>query len=503
MGRGIAQLLAQAGSRVTVCDADLSVLEGARSGLREVFDMLAGKGRLAEPADEVFARLTFEGEPPADDGVTWVFEAIYEDLEAKRALFARAAATYPHASLATNTSTLSVTAIAAGCSRPEGVVGMHFFNPAPLMPLVEIVSGVRTDAGLVEAATRVARALGRTPVVAQDRPGFIVNRVARPFYGEALRLAGEGVPYETVDLAARGAGFPMGPFELLDLIGIDVNFSATRSVYHAFFEEARYRPHPLQAAMVQAGRLGRKSGRGFYRYDGGDEGPPSAAPPPKRRAEAPAVAVLGQGAVARALRDRLPVAAQPSEAALVLDARVALDDKALPDELSDRAVATLCWSHSASAARERCGRPLVGFSLVPPLTDASFVELMAPEGADPSVLGPARDVLAASGLATLPLPDRAGGALFRLVALLGNEAAGALAEGLADASAIDTAMQLGTRYPRGPLAWASELGLADLHTALRGLLRETGAERFAPHPLLTRLAAVRADRFPERAGGAA
>jgi 3-hydroxybutyryl-CoA dehydrogenase len=196
------------------------------------------------------------------------------------------------------------------------------------------------------------------------------------------------------------------------------------------------------------------------------------------------------------------VAAQPSEAALVLDARIELGGKALPDELSGRPVATLCWAHSTSAALERCGRPLVGFSLAPPLTEASFVELMAPEGADPSVLTPARDVLEASGLATLTLPDRAGGVLFRLVALLANEAAGALAEGLADASAIDTAMRLGTRYPRGPLAWASDLGLADLHTALRGLQGETGAERFAPHPLLTRLAAVRADRFPERAGGA-
>lgn len=500
MGRGIAQLLAHAGSRVTLCDADPSVLEGARSGLREVFVMLAGKGRLTRGADEVFARLTFQREPPDDDGVTWVFEAIFEDLEAKRALFERAAASYPRASLATNTSTISVTAIAAGCSRPEDVVGMHFFNPAPLMPLVEVVPGVRTDPALVEAATRVAKALGRTPVVARDRPGFIVNRVARPYYGEALRLAGEGVPRETVDLAARGAGFPMGPFELLDLIGIDVNFSATRSVYRAFFEEPRYRPHPLQAAMVQSGRLGRKSGRGFYRYDGGGGGPPSAPPQPTRRADAPRVAVLGQGAVARALRDRLPVAAQPSGAALVLDARVGLEHKALPDELSGIPVATLCWAHSASAALERCGRPLVGFGLVPPLTEASLVELMAPEGADPSVLEPARDVLEASGLGTLTLPDRAGGVLFRLVALLGSEAAGALAEGLADASAIDTAMRLGTRYPRGPLAWASELGLTDLHAALRGLQRETGAERFAPHPLLTRLAAVRAERFPERSG---
>ena len=366
MGRGIAQLLAQAGSRVALCDADASVLASARRSLEGVFAMLADKGRLEAPPDAVLARLSFVGEPPADDGVAWVFEAIHEDLEAKRSLFERAARAYPHASLATNTSTLSVTAIAAGCSRPEGVVGMHFFNPAPLMPLVEIVPGVRTDPELVEAAVAVARSLGRTPVVAQDRPGFIVNRVARPFYGEALRLAGEGVRVETIDRAAKCAGFPMGPFELLDLIGIDVNLSATRSVYQAFFQEPRYRPHPLQAAMVEAGRLGRKSGRGFYRYGEEDGGPPApAASPgapaaPRRRTDAPRVAVLGQGAVARTLRERLPVAERPAEAALVLDARIDLADKALPDELDGLPAATLCWAHSASRALERCGRPLVG-----------------------------------------------------------------------------------------------------------------------------------------------
>lgn len=499
MGRGIAQLLAQAGSRVALCDADASVLESARRSLKGVFTMLADKGRLEASPDAVFARLSFCAEPPADDGVAWVFEAIYEDLQAKRSLFERAARDYPHASLATNTSTLSVTAIAAGCSRPEDVVGMHFFNPAPLMPLVEVVPGVRTDPELVEAAITVARALGRTPVVAQDRPGFIVNRVARPFYGEALRLAGEGVRVETIDRAARGAGFPMGPFELLDLIGIDVNLSATQSVYQAFFHEPRYRPHPLQAAMVQAGRLGRKSGRGFYRYDDREGGPPSPVAPPRRPSNPARVAVLGQGAVARTLRERLPVAERPADAALVLDARVDLADKVLPDELADLPAASLCWAHSASRALERCGRPLVGFSLVPPLAEAPLVELMAPEGADDAVLDVARNVLEAGGLATLTLPDRAGGVVFRLVALLANEAAGALAEGLADATAIDAAMRLGTRYPRGPLAWASELGLADLRAGLRGLHEEIGAERFAPQPLLTRLAAVRAERFPDGA----
>ncbi len=502
MGRGIAQLLAQAGSRVALCDADAGVLDDARRALDGVFAMLEGKGKLAEPSAAVAARLTYHREPPPDDGVDWVFEAVFEDLEVKRALFRTAARTYRGAALATNTSTLSVTAIAAGCPRAEDVVGMHFFNPAPLMPLVEVVPGAHTRPERVTAATAVARALGRTPVIAQDRPGFIVNRVARPFYGEALRLVGEGMPVDAVDRAVKGAGFPMGPFELLDLIGIDVNLSATRSVFDAFFQEPRYRPHPLQTSMVQAGRLGRKSGHGFYRYGAGEMGPPARPEAPSRAPAPPAAAVLGQGAVAHALRKRLRTAARPSEAAIVFDARVDLADKGLPPELSGVPVATLCWAHSASRAVERTGRQLAGFSLVTPPAEPAIVELMAPEGADPAVLEPARGALEANGLATLTLPDGAGGVAFRLVALLANEAVSALAEGLADASSIDTAMRLGTRYPRGPLAWAVELGLADLTTALRGLHAETLAERFAPQPLLTRLAAVGATRFPERARGA-
>ncbi|MEJ2357403.1 MAG: 3-hydroxyacyl-CoA dehydrogenase NAD-binding domain-containing protein [Deinococcales bacterium] len=501
MGRGIAQLLAQAGSRVTLCDANADVLEAAREALEGVFAMLEGKGRLSEPAATVAARLSYEREPPPDDAVTWVFEAVFEDLEVKRALFRQAARTYPGATLATNTSTLSVTAIAAGCPRPEDVVGLHFFNPAPLMPLVEVVAGVHTRPERVAAATAVARALGRTPVVARDRPGFIVNRVARPFYGEALRLAGEGVGVDAIDRAVKGAGFPMGPFELLDLIGIDVNLSATRSVFEAFFQEPRYRPHPLQTTMVQAGRLGRKSGRGFYGYSDGEEGPPARLAAPPATADPPPVAVLGQGSVARALRARLRTANRPAEAAIVLDARVDLADKALPDELAALPVATLCWAHSASRAVARCGRPVTGFSLVTPPAEPALVELMAPEGADAAVLAPARRAFEAHGLATLTLPDTAGGIAFRLVALLANEAASALAEGLADSGSIDTAMRLGTRYPRGPLTWAAELGLVDLEAALRGLHAETLAERFAPQPLLTRLAAVGAEGFPQRVGG--
>src|SRR5690606_18517762 len=203
----------------------------------------------------LLARLRTDPSVEAAADASWVIEAAPERLELKRTLFAQLATVAPGARLATNTSTLSVTSIAAGCGRPEDVIGIHFFNPAPLMRLVEVIPGVETRPDLVQEAVELARALGRTPVVAQDRPGFIVNRVARPYYGEALRLAGEGVPVKDLDASLRAAGFRMGPFELLDLIGLDVNLAATISVYEAFFQEPRYRPHPLQRTMVEAQRL--------------------------------------------------------------------------------------------------------------------------------------------------------------------------------------------------------------------------------------------------------
>lgn len=502
MGRGIAQLLAQAGARVALCDARASALDEARAALSEVVARLAAKGRLKGSPEALLARLSYHRALPADDGVSWVFEAVVEDLEVKRGLFAEVAAAFPSARLATNTSTLSVTAIAAGCPQPERVVGLHFFNPAPLMPLVEVIAGARTPPGLVEEAAAVARALGRTPVIARDRPGFIVNRVARPFYGEALRLAGEGVPIDVIDLAARGAGFRMGPFELLDLIGIDVNLAATASVFEAFFQEPRYRPHPLQRAMVQAGRLGRKSGRGFYGYDPGAQGPPAPGAAPAAADAPPAVRVLGDGAAAAALRRHLRAPDADAPPALVLDARVRPDDADLPHDLADRPLARLCWAASASRTQALLGRPVAGFSFATPPDAPPVVELMLPEGTEPGALEPVEAALAAHGLATLHVPDTAGGIAFRLVALLVNEAVSALAEGLAEADAIDTAMRLGVNYPRGPLAWGAELGLADVEAGLRGLLAELGAERFAPQPLLARLAAVGAERVPPAVGAA-
>jgi 3-hydroxybutyryl-CoA dehydrogenase len=269
MGAGIGQLACQAGHRTLMHDPEpralfggleravSSIEKGVKRGLWSVNESVAAIGRLeAAPELDRMARCDL------------VIEAAPEDLELKRGLFARLGAIAPEAVLATNTSSLSVTAIAKGAPRPEQVVGMHFFNPPPAMKLVEIVAGEDSSDAALEVASDVAERMGRTPIRARDSVGFVGNRCARPFTLESLRMLEEGLAsHEEIDWTCRvGGGFRMGPFELMDLIGIDVNYAVARSIYQQSGGVERWRPSRVQERLVAEGRLGRKSGRGFYEY---------------------------------------------------------------------------------------------------------------------------------------------------------------------------------------------------------------------------------------------
>lgn len=273
MGAGIAQVVATAGHEVLIYDNNPDALARAQAGLEATFDRLVAKAKLsADAAAAILQRIRFATGmyDCADAGL--VIEAIVEELGSKKALFEHLEDIVDkQCILATNTSSLSVAAIAAACVHPERVIGLHFFNPAPLMALVEIVPAVQTAASTTAEATRLVRSWGKVAVTAKDTPGFIVNRVARPFYGEALRILEEGIAdVATIDWAMTSlGGFRLGPFALMDYIGHDINYTVTETVFTAFYYDPRYKPSFTQKRLVEAGYLGRKSGRGFYDYTEG------------------------------------------------------------------------------------------------------------------------------------------------------------------------------------------------------------------------------------------
>jgi 3-hydroxybutyryl-CoA dehydrogenase len=489
MGSGIAQLAAQSGARTLLFDPVDGAAEAGAQRARDGIVKLVDKGRLDGDAAVIGARLEVAGALEDLAPCELIVEAAPESLELKHEVIGALSEIAPAAVLASNTSSIPITAIARAATDPSRVVGLHFFNPAPLMALVEVVAGLESSDEALAVARAAGEAMGRRVIDAGDGPGFLVNRCNRPFGLEALRLLQERIAgVETIDAIVRAAGFRMGPFELQDLVGIDVGFDVAKSFHELSFGEPRWRPSPLSAQMVAAGRLGRKTGRGWYAYaDGAPHRAPDPEPPEPGGAQG-LVLISGFLPIAEDLRDLAEAAGW--EVAEEADGEVPWlivecgpgDEDAPPLQGAPRAI--LC-AEGALAALDH-GGSAVGFHALPPV---GLVELTRTPATTDVAAERAERFFASLGRPTAWVQDAPGLVLGRILAQVINECAFAVGEAVGSPADVDAGMELGLNYPRGPLAWADAIGLDHVVMILDGLREEYGEERYRAAPLLRRIVA--------------
>ncbi|WP_051630466.1 3-hydroxyacyl-CoA dehydrogenase [Afifella pfennigii] len=478
MGRGIAQVCASAGIATRLFDTDPAALAGAQEFVGKMLDRAVEKGRISGEAAEAAKaniRPAKKLEELADCGV--VIEAVVEKIAIKEEIFAALDGILRKgAILATNTSSLSVTQIGAATKRPESVAGFHFFNPPPLMKLVEVIRGLKTSEACVEALLALAERIGKHPVACADTPGFVVNHAGRAYMPEGLRIVFEGIaaPAAIDRIMKEAAGFRLGPFELLDLVGLDVAHSVMQAIYEQYYHEPAYRPSPLSDTRLAAGLLGRKSKQGFYDYRDGAEAPSEAEAPP-----APAdVRVWVPPREAEARRKLQPILAAagaslesgeaPSAEALVLVAPMGED------------VSSCVAAQKLPAART------LGIDLLLAL-DTRRV-LMASPATTAEARRAARGLFAADGAKVSLIEDSPGFVAQRILAMVVNVACHIAQQGIAAPQDIDTAVKLGLNYPLGPLEWGDQLGPQRVLTILENLQKAYGEPRYRPSPWLRRRA---------------
>ncbi len=470
MGRGIAQVLAQCGARTLVFDAQPGAARKAKDAVAQALGKLVEKGRLGPTdAEKTLARLeiadSLEGLAPCHV----VVEAIVEDLDAKRTLFSSLEkAVKSDCILASNTSSLSVTAMAAACTRPGRVAGYHFFNPVPVMKVVEVVDGVLTEPWASDALTALARRFGHTPVRCKDTPGFIVNHAGRAFVPEALRVLSEGIAdFATIDrILVDAAGFRLGPFGLMDLVGLDVAHAVMKSMYGQYFEEPKYRPSHLAEPRVAAGLLGRKTGQGWYRYkDGTAEPVAEPAPPAARPAAVWAVPELKDF-----LEKVTPVKSKPDSNTLCFVAPLGKDATTSALELG------------LDPARTVAVDPLFGF--------AKRRTLMKTPISKKEVVHAAHALLASDGVPVSVINDSPGFVAQRVVAHIVNVGCDIAQMRIAAPEDLDRAVNLGLGYPRGPLAMGDALGPARILAVLEAMHDFYQEPRYRPSPWLRRRAGL-------------
>jgi 3-hydroxybutyryl-CoA dehydrogenase len=492
MGSGIAQLAAQSGARTLLYDpvegAAAAGAERARAGIAKLVD----KGRLTGDAAGIGGRLEVADALEALSACELIIEAAPERLELKHELVAELSRIAPGAVLASNTSSIPITAIASAAADPSRVVGLHFFNPAPLMALVELIAGLQSSEEALAVARAAGEAMGRRVINATDGPGFLVNRCNRPFGLEALRLLQERLAgVEEIDTIVRGAGFRMGPFELQDLVGIDVGFAVAKSFHELSFGEPRWRPSPLSALKVAAGQLGRKTGQGWYTYANGAPHRAADAEPPE-----PGVPAGVDGPVL--ISGFLPIADELR--ALADEAGFAVTDEADGDvpwliiecgppeddaPVLQGAPRVLLCAEGALQALDQ-GGAAAGFHALPPV---GLVELTRTPATADVAAERAEAFFTGLGLPITWVGDAPGLVLGRIVAQVVNECAFAVGEGVGSAEDVDAGMTLGMNYPTGPLAWADDIGLDHIVMILDGLREEYGEERYRTAPLLRRITA--------------